>query len=92
MERGNVMAMTDTQENVDMQPQSPFQKWLMDRGIRQSWLSDKTGLREPLISKIARKKTKPDIFQARRIVKALQEITSEVDYDILWPAEEEDTY
>lgn len=62
----------------------------MNRGIKQSWLAKESGLREPLISKIARKKTVPDVYQARRIVNALRQISSDVTIDDLWPLSEEE--
>ncbi len=63
---------------MERKAQSPFQQWMLDRGIRQSWLAEETGFKQPLISKWATKKTKPDIDQARIVLKALQKVTPDV--------------
>lgn len=77
-------------EELEMEPKTQFQKWMLDRGIKQSWLAEHSGLKQPLISKFATGKTLPDVHQAQKIVNAFRTITTDVSIEVLWPLPEED--
>jgi transcriptional regulator with XRE-family HTH domain len=61
-----------------------LQKYLEERGIKQKWLCDKTGISDSAMSLIVRGKAEPTLRNARKIAKALGMTIEE-----LWPEEEE---
>jgi len=89
-ERGNVMETAEIRRlDMPYTAHTPFQAWMLERGIRQSWLAETTDFKQPLISKWATGKTLPDVNQARIVLRALQYVSSDVTLEDLWPLETE---
>lgn len=59
--------------------------WLVERGIKQTWLVEKTGLHSTWINKIVNGKGTPNIHDAMKIARVLNATVEE-----LWPLAEED--
>jgi DNA-binding XRE family transcriptional regulator len=64
---------------------SKLKQWLEDRGIKQSWLAQKTGITQGWLSKIVNGAT-PNVYDAQKIAHALGTAVEE-----LWPVEDEET-
>lgn len=67
-----------------MKQVSHLKEWLDERGIKQSWLSKKTGIHHSWINKLVNEQGKPTVYDAIRIAKVL-----DTTVDKLWTVEEE---
>jgi hypothetical protein len=66
-------------------PRSKFGEWLDNRGIKQQWLVEKTGLSKAVISQLAVEDDRsPTYINAMKIEKALREVVPSVRAAHFW--------
>lgn len=66
-------------------PRTKLGKWIDARGIKQSWLEDKTGYsKNTLTSLCNNSEYKPNLRTIQAIIKALRQIDSNVNASDFW--------
>lgn len=66
-------------------PRSKFGKWLDNKGIKQQWLADKSGVSRGTISQLATDGTRsPTYKNAQAIIKALREVDPGANTGQFW--------
>lgn len=68
-----------------------LKQFLTDRGIKQTWLAEKVGMKNEAMNRIVNGRYYPTLRVAIRIVKALREAGfAELNIEDLWPVDDDD--
>ncbi|MDP5275255.1 helix-turn-helix domain-containing protein [Chengkuizengella axinellae] len=66
-------------------PRSNFGKWIDRKGLKQQWISNKSGVSHGTISQLAINDDRvPTYRNAQKIIKALREVDPSVKADQFW--------
>jgi len=64
---------------------SKFGKWIDQKGIKQQWIAEKSGVSRSTISQLANEEERmPTLKNAKKIINVLKEIDPNVNQDDFW--------
>ncbi|MFX4302952.1 helix-turn-helix transcriptional regulator [Alicyclobacillus tolerans] len=74
-----------------MEVKTNLKQFLTDRGIKQTWLAEKVGMKNEAMNRIVNGRYYPTLRVAIRIVRALREAGfAELNIEDLWPVDDDD--